>query len=57
MVPRALDAGSVGDGLVNGRPFIRPVDDIGADLLGGTTAVAVGVDGGEADLWMFFWWA
>ena len=55
VVPGALDAGFVGDLGVNGLPFFRPVEDIGADLLGGTTAVAVGVDGGEADLWMFRW--
>ena len=56
MVPGALNAGSVGDVGANGLPFFSPVLDIGADLLGGTTAVGVGVDGGEADLWCIHDW-
>lgn len=56
MVPGALDTGGIGDVGINGVPFSRPVEDIRADLLGGTTAVVVGVDGGEADLWIIRCW-
>ena len=55
MVPGALDAGGVRNSVVDGFPVVRPVDDIGADLLGGTAAVFVRVDGGEADMFLTGW--
>ena len=55
MGPGAHGAGGVSNVAHDRFPLARPVEDIGTDLLGGTTAVAVGVDGGEADLWMFGW--
>lgn len=53
MGPGALGAGGVSNVAHDRIPLVLPVEDIGTDLLGGTTAVVVRVDGRKADwLWL-----